>query len=1178
MLGVEMSCLTCATPAPAGARFCGQCGSALPVRCTACGAVDDPGTEFCTSCGQPLGVLVRTPTAAPDLAGPEEERRLISVLAVDLVGFSSSAQALDPEDLRLVQQEFFSIVTAAVLNAGGSVAKRIGDAVVAVFGAPNAHENDAYRAVRAGLELQSALAGHTFPGGRPLVARAAVATGEAMVSAEAGRAEPRVTGEVLYRGLALQGAAPAGAVVVGEQTHRATHGTVDYAFQGLLQLPGGTDPIETWRAEGLTTRPESIGDALPLVGREPELGLLVSGLRRAMQERRGQLITLVGAPGLGKSRLARALQEHVESPATPTLVRWRVGQCLSYGEGVSYWALGQVVKSQAGVLESDPGALARNKLDASVDGLLRTTSADAVLQVKDRLAALLGLPGSSSEASDDVTGSHAAWRRYLLALAHDAPTVLVLEDLHWADDGFLDFLQSLLEGADNVPLLVLGTARPELLDRRPDWGSGLGDAMTITLTPLSEPETVTVLRRLLGDAVLPEGLQRRLLDLVNGVPLYAEEYVRMLVDSGALEAGAQELLADLPLPDTVQGVVDSRLDLLTAAERSIVSAAAVIGETFWEGSVAAVADADRAVVLDCLQALEEREVVRRSPHSSVGGEQEFAFRHVLVRDAAYARIPRSQRVVQHRRCAEWLDALSPERGDDVAELRAHHRVTAYELAAVLGLEVQPYAGPARQALTTAAERALRLHAVGAAHAFARRAVMLWYGEEADPAGQKATLLALELGFLDDPHAFYDEGGPARVQETAERLLEAGDRRAAAKAQILLGQAEWYRGSGAEVAASHLSRAVDWLAEEPAGEQFVSALTELARLRMLTQQYGDAVALADRAIAIARPLGLLEVEANALVTAGTARYSLGDPLGITQQEEALRLSRKHNLRALQRAANNLGATMQEEGRLRRSYELIDESAHATRGWGLSLTTRADHSEVALMAWYDGDWARLLEHTELFLADAGPEARQWESHLIAVASTVRVLRGEPTPTALQEVVERGRRSGFPALVRSALAHLGGCRFLEGRTDEAAALFDELYEHTGQNIHGGGREWLYPSVLLGSFVGSGRLQKITARLEALEPKTPWVVGAIHIACSNLLNEDGRHAEAIDRAEQALATYQTIGDLSSTIFARIRLARCAASGGELALLREQNALVRAFIATSGAIRFEEFLPAELA
>lgn len=1109
----------------------------------------------------------------------------MSVLAVDLVGFSGTAQALEPEELRAAQRSFFSVVATAVLHSGGVVAKRIGDAVIAVYGAPTAHENDPDRAVKAALEVQSVLTEQVLPDGSPLVARAGICTGEAIVTFQAGKDLPRVAGEVLSRAMALQAAAPPGGVLVGRATYRLTAPRVLYDEHEPVRAGHDPEPQPVWVARGFAASVRRSDEALPLVGREAELGLLVSSVHRVMQERRGQLVTLVGEPGIGKSRLSRALFDHLDSPATPTLVRWRVGQCLPYGEGVTYWALGQVVKAQASVLESDGGAVARAKLDASVSRALGSrTSSEVTAQVKERLAALLGLPGAGIDPTDDLDASHAAWRRYLLALAEDTPTVLVLEDLHAADDGLLRFLRSLVEAATSVPLLLLCTARPELMERHSSWLAGLRDAMTITLTPLDERETSVVLARLLGDAVLPEPLRRRLLDRVGGNPLYAEEYVRMLADSGVLHrtpdrdgfalAGSLDVLADLPLPDSVQGVVDSRLDLLTAAERSVVSAAAVVGEVFWEGAVAAVADADRDEVLRCLEELERREVVSQSLSSSVEGEHEFRFRHVLVRDAAYSRIPRSLRVVQHQRCADWMDTFSQERGADLSELRAHHRTTAYELATVLGADLELYAAPARAALTAAAEHALRLHAVSAAHAFARRAVMLWYGHEESLGALQASLLAASLAFLDDPHAFYTQGGPETVAQTAQKLLSLGDRRGAARAEGVLGQAEWYRGGGAELAARHLQRAVDLLAEEPASEQSASALAELGRLRMTCHQYAEAAALGDRAMAIARPLGLLEVQANALVTAGTARYSLGDPLGVLQQEEALQLCRQHNLRALQRAANNLAATMQEEGRLRRSYELIEESAQATRGWGLSLTTRADDAEVALMAWYDGDWDRLLEHTATFLAGAGEEARQWETHLIALNCIIHALRREEVPPELEAVLDRARGSGFPSLVRSSLVLLGCARFLEGKVGESTRLFDELMVQTASSARGNVREWSYGAVLLASLLGGGRVQTIRTRLQALEPKTPWTVAASAVASSFLAGAEGKHHDALDHALEAVALYETIGDASTAALARIRLAHAAAATGDQVRVERESDLVRAFVARNKAVVLLDHLP----
>jgi tetratricopeptide (TPR) repeat protein len=435
-------------------------------------------------------------------------------------------------------------------------------------------------------------------------------------------------------------------------------------------------------------------------------------------------------------------------------------------------------------------------------------------------------------------------------------------------------------------------------------------------------------------------------------------------------------------------------------------------------------------------------------------------------------------------------------------------------------------------------------------------------------------MAASLAFLDDPHAFYTEGGPAKVEETAHELLRLGDRQGAARAWGILGQAEWYRGGGAELAAEHLQRSVDLLAEEPASEQSATSLAELARLRMLSHQYADSIALGDRAVAIARSQNLPEIEANALVTAGTARYSLGDPLGIVQQEQALQLARTHSLRAHQRAANNLAATMQEEGRLRRSYELIEECSHATRGWGLSLTTRADDSEIALMAWYDGDWDRLLEHTEAFMAVAGEEARQWEAHLLALAGIVHALRRQPIPDELVATVERARASGFPALVRSSLALLGCARYLEGRVADAEELFDELMRHTVASQRGNVREWAYSAVLLASFLDGDRLEAITDRLSRLEPKTPWIIAATLAGRSFLADAEGKHVDAVEHATQAVSLYERIGDRSTATFARLRLARAAHLAGDEVTFKEQAALVREFVEQNGAVLFLDYLP----
>lgn len=1130
----------------------------------------EAGAAFCTSCGEPVHPSESAPLRL------REERRTVTVLVADLAGFTAAAQALDPEDLRRTQLTFFETVRTTVTSFGGVVEKYVGDAVVAVFGAPVAHENDPYRAVRAGLEMQRDLAGLALSDGTPAPARVGVATGEALVRIDGGDSEALVTGDVAVLADVLQASAPEGGVLVGPLAHRATAAAIDYGEQVVVVVPGRSTPVEAWVAASVRARPDDVVDPLPLVGREPEVAMLTGALQRAAQEQRCQLVTLVADPGIGKSRLVRALKEFLDSPALPVLVRWRSGHCLPYGDGVSFWALRQVVKAQAGILDTDSTTVARLRLETSAHALLgRSMDADAVGSVTDSLATLLGLPADAPASAE----AHRAWQRYLVALAEDAPTVLVLEDLHWADEALLDFVLDLVHAAASVPLLVVATARPELLQRRPDWSGGLRDALTLTLAPLSDRDTSLVLTRLLGQAVLPESMHQRLIDLAGGNPLYAEEYVRMLVDAGAVvrdgaseRAGSDLMALDaLPLPDSVQGVVDSRLDLLTPPERGVVSAAAVVGEVFWEGAVAAVADTDLEQVRRALDALEQREVVRRAPTSVVEGEAEYAFRHVLVRDAAYHRISRVVRLAHHERCADWLDRLAALGGDDVAELQAHHRTAVFELAATLGLDTEPHATLARRALTAAAERALRLQSVAAAHALAQRAVMLWHGEEQALERWQAVLFAEEVYFLHAEQDFHDSGGPARIAAAGDALLALGHVAEAARAETLLGRIEWFRAEEAE-ARRHVSRALDLLADQPDSEQKAAALVELARIDMLAHRLDSAVALATRAQAVSRSLGLREIEANALITLGCARYLTGEEQGLSEQEEALAFCREHRLRATARAINNLAATLQEEGQLRRSYGLLDELRSQGRGFGSSLTSTTSLADQALQAYYDGDWGTTLDLAHQLLDD-GRDVAHWEVHLLVLRAWLQVLRDEEAPAELDRALRAVRHGGFPQLVRPVLALVAACRWLEGRAGETAELVDELLDHWDRHgIGGGAREWLpattFAVIALAPGDGARRLRALVARLEGSVRQTLWVQAALSACTAALRSLEGRHEEALAQGLATIALYERIGDASGRALSAASFVRTARAAGdeETALRLERE--VDDFVSRTGATR----------
>jgi predicted ATPase len=467
--------------------------------------------------------------------------------------------------------------------------------------------------------------------------------------------------------------------------------------------------------------------------------VLCDALGRVRAERTPQLVTLVGVLGIGKSRLVFELSKMVD--AEPELIWWRQGRSLPYGEGISFWALAEMVKAQAGILETDTPGQAGAKL-AQMTGQVLGGTADADW-VRRHLGALAGL-GDSAAPGGDRGEAFSAWLQFVEALAGQRPLVLVFEDLHWADDGLLDFVDYLVEWVGGVPLLVVGTARPELLARRPGWGGGKPNAVTLLLAPLSDADTARLVGLLRGRAVLQAGQQAVLLGQAGGNPLFAEQYVQMLADRGDGE--------QLPVPDSVQGIIAARLDLLAPADKRLLQDAAVTGKVFWPGAVAALSGAPAGELDGRLHGLERRQFVRRDRASSVAGERQYAFVHVLVRDVAYGQIPRAARAGKHAAAAGWIESLG--RADDHAEMVAHHYQAALDLARAANRDAPELAVRARAALRRAGDRALALSAFPAAAGYYRAALALW---PPDAPGQRAGLL-LALGTT-----LHEAGEPQQAQ-------------------------------------------------------------------------------------------------------------------------------------------------------------------------------------------------------------------------------------------------------------------------------------------------------------------------------------------------------------------------------------------------------------------------------
>src|SRR6185295_18059401 len=552
------SCAACGFANPAGALFCGNCGRPLGRPCPSCGTVVSSELAFCTSCGASLEEEERVAA---------EERKVVTAVFVDLVGFTRRSERLDPEDVRGFLAPYHARAKAELERFGGTVEKFIGDAVVAVFGAPTAHEDDAERAVRAALAVRDAISElNADDPSLGLSVRIGAATGEALVNLNARpeQGEQLAAGDVLNTASRLQSAAPADGILVDEATHRLTENVIEHRESEAVSAKGKSDPVPVWEPVAPKARlgvDIAFRGGAPLVGRSDELNALLDAVGRSQRDRSSQLVTLVGLPGIGKSRLVWELFSALDADPEQ-YVTWRQGRSLPYGDGVAFWALGEMTKAQAGILESDDAEAAEAKLRAAVEYVL--DEAEEARWVESHLRPLAGLGAGADSGSDHAAEALAAWRRFFEALAEQRPLILVFEDLHWADDGLLDFVDQMAEWATDVPLLILCTARPELLDRRPGWGGGKRNATTISLAPLSQDDTAVLVSSLL-DGRLRGERRGELLTRAGGNPLYAEEFVRML-------AQADE---ELPLPESVQGIIAARLDTLPPDEKTLVQAAAI---------------------------------------------------------------------------------------------------------------------------------------------------------------------------------------------------------------------------------------------------------------------------------------------------------------------------------------------------------------------------------------------------------------------------------------------------------------------------------------------------------------------------------------------------------------------------------------------------------------------------
>ena len=949
----------------------------------------------------------------------------MSIVFADLVGSTARAESQDPEDVRGLLSTYHARVRHELEAHGGTVEKFIGDAVVAVFGAPASHEDDPERAVRAALAIQEAIADlNEAEPELELEVRIGVNTGEALVALEArpGAGEGMVSGDVINTAARLQSAAPPGGVLVGEQTYRATTRGIDYAEHEPVSAKGKADPVVAWLAFGRRSsfgvEDVAVGRAA-LVGREREVALLADALARVRSDERPQLITLVGVPGIGKSRLVQELRELVE--ADPELITWRRGRSLPYGEGVAYWALGETVKAQAGILESDDADVAAAKLGRVVADLIAERTEAA--WIERQLRPLVGLPGGEGRPSRDE--AFTGWRRFLEALAEERPTVLVFEDLHWADDDLLDFVDQLVDELDGVPLLLVCTARPELLSRRPGWGGGKLNALTLSLAPLSHDETARLLSALLERNVLPAETQAKLIERAEGVPLFAEEYARML-ESG--DAGSE-------LPESLQGLVAARIDGLPPAAKELLQDAAVLGKVFWTDALRELSRLDPSALDDGLRLLERQEFVRRERRSAVEGARQYVFLHAIVREVAYGQIPRAARSLKHRSTAEWIAELPADRGEDRAETLAHHLDSAMSYGRAAGVDVDDLGPLLVRALRDAGDRARALNIVSRAALYYRRAL------DASPRPDP------EVVFLHAETAMWAEGvegGTLTLEEAVDALSAAGRDDLAAQMLTLLERVLWNSGKPDLSLLDRALELVTGLGPTPVRGRVISAVSVRWAI---SGRAAEALPLAREAVEIARAHGDRDAEVEALNNVAVAQVNGGDLLGgLAASRACLELALECGARDLPRPYVNLATFEYDTGNL--------EAAARYHREGLALSERLGNRsgadwlgcELAIDHFELGDWDDALREARLLV---GGRVERGAVHYLdpflrlVEAEIVLEQTGQLLVQTVEEVLESARAIGDLQMLAPVLGQVAALLGAAGHHERAEACLIEYRE---------------------------------------------------------------------------------------------------------------------------------------
>jgi class 3 adenylate cyclase/tetratricopeptide (TPR) repeat protein len=981
-----MRCHACGTENEEGRKFCGECGAPLASVCAACGTRNSPGAKFCGECGATLGAAASRAAQAPE---PLAERRLVSVLFADLVGFTTVSEARDAEDVRELLSRYFDTCRTLIARYGGTVEKFIGDAVMAVWGAPVAMEDDAERAVRAAIDLAGAVeALGAEMGTDGLRARVGVLTGEAAVTIGA-QAEGMVAGDLVNTASRIQSVAEPGTVLVGESTKRATEAAVVYEDAGARELKGKAEPVPVWRAVrvigGIGGAQRTTGLEAPFVGRDRELRVVKELFHASAGESKAHLVSVLAVAGTGKSRLSWEFFKYIDGLAEN--VRWHRGRCLPYGEGVTFWALAEMVRTRAQIVEGEDTASQREKLHAAVEESIAEPEERRF--VEPRLAHLLGLEEHAQWERENL---FSAWRLFYERLAEEMPTVLVFEDMEWADAALLDFIEYLVDWSRNHPLFVIVLTRPELTERRPTWGAGKRNSSSLYLEPLETDEMNTLLSGLVPG--LPEELRSRIRERAEGMPLYAVETVRMLLDRGLvferdhsyIPAGPIETLE---VPETLQALVAARLDGLGSEERRLLQSAAVLGKTFTVEALATLVGRSPEEVEPALAGLAGKEMLSLTADPLSPERGQYGFLQDMVRRVAY------EMLSKHDRRAKHLAAAAMDEGEDeLAEVVAGHYLAA-AAADPDAADAREIARRAVTALRQAGQRASSLAAAQEAQRYYEQAAALATetAEQADLL-EHAGIMAQRGGDADAARAHY---------ERAVALFEdEGATHPAARVSARLGEVMWDTGRLRE-ALDRMGAALELLTAEE-GDADVAALTaQIARFTFFAGEAEIALERVETALQLAEGLGLPEVLSQAINTKATILSTQGRPgEGGALVRYALEIALEHDLHtAALRAYNNV-ADLEARG------DRYEQAAARFRD-GLALARRVGsrHNELMFLGqtyplYALGSWDEALEQAAAVPEEAYSQTRF--PFVCFLGNSVSILCHRGELDAAEELVER------------------------------------------------------------------------------------------------------------------------------------------------------------------------------